>query len=393
MKKILSTLAITSMLSTGAMAGNVKLGILMGFTGPVESIAAQTGKVAEFAVKEVNDSGAFMGGSKITTVRGDSTCIDGAAATAAAENLITSEKVNSIIGALCSGVTGAVLKNIAMPKGVMMISPSATSPGLTHAKDNGYFFRTAPSDARQGEIIADILKEKGYKSAALTYTNNDYGKGLAQSIEQSFKKAGGKITINAAHEDGKADYTAEVAAMAAAGGDILIVAGYVDQGGKGIIQAALDTDAFDKFFLPDGMIGDSLTAAFGSDLNGTLGSAPGSTSANSAKFEKLLAASGIKKESYVNESYDAVALTVLAMQSAKSTDSSVFKNHVMKVANAPGVKIGPGEIAKGLKILADGGEIDYQGASDVELVEPGESAGAFREYEIKGGKFVVVRGR
>ena len=76
----------------------------------------------------------------------------------------------------------------------------------------------------------------------LTYTNNDYGKGLAESVKANFTKIGGKITISAAHEDGKGDYSAEVAALAAAGGDILIVAGYLDQGGKGIIQASLDSD-------------------------------------------------------------------------------------------------------------------------------------------------------
>ena len=88
----------------------------------------------------------------------------------------------------------------------------------------------------------------------MTYTNNDYGKGLVESIKKNFAAKGGKITISASHEDGKADYGAEVSALAQAGGDILIVAGYLDQGGKGIIQGSLDAGAFDKFFLPDGMI-------------------------------------------------------------------------------------------------------------------------------------------
>ena len=59
------------------------------------------------------------------------------------------------------------------------------------------------------------------------------------------------------------------------GGDILIVAGYADQGGKGIIQAALDTGAFDKFYLPDGMISDSLIKAIGKGLEGAIGCPPG----------------------------------------------------------------------------------------------------------------------
>ena len=116
-------------------------------------------------------------------------------------------------------------------------------------EDNGLFFRTAPSDARQGVIVSDILTGKGISEVALTYTNNDYGKGLAESIEKNFTEAGGSVTINAAHEDGKGDYSSEVAALAAAGGEILVVAGYIDQGGKAIIQASLDTGAFDTCLL------------------------------------------------------------------------------------------------------------------------------------------------
>jgi branched-chain amino acid transport system substrate-binding protein len=93
---------------------------------------------------------------------------------------------------------------------------------------------------------------------------------------------------------------------------------------------------------------------------------------------------------YVPECYDASALILLAMQSAGSSKSADFKSHIMKVANAPGVKIFPGELAKGLKILAEGGEIDYVGGSAVELIGSGESAGSFREVEIKGGKFTTV---
>ena len=200
---------------------------------------------AELAMAEVNASG--QAANTYASVRGDSTCVDAAAATAAAERMITAEGVKGIIGGDCSGVTRAVLTNVAMPNGIVMVSPSATSPALTADPDNGLFFRTSPSDAREGEVMADILTEKGIKSIALTYSNSDYGKGLAEAISAAFIAKGGTVTINAAHDDGKADYSAEVAALAAAGGDLLVVAGYLDQGGKGIIQASLDTGAFSTF--------------------------------------------------------------------------------------------------------------------------------------------------
>lgn len=391
MKKLFGMAAACVMLTAPALAEDVKIGVILGYTGPIESLTPDMALGAELALSEINAGGNFMGGGKtLVSVRADSTCIDSAAATAAAERLITADKVAAMVGADCSGVTTAILQNVAMANGIVMVSPSATSPALSTIEDNDLFFRTAPSDARQGEVVADILMDKGYKSAAMTYTNNDYGKGLADSIKMNFENAGGEITISAAHEDGKGDYGAEVAALAQAGGDILIVAGYLDQGGKGIIQSSLDTGAFDVFYLPDGMIGDALPQAIGPDLNGSIGDVPGTDSPGAKAFADMATANGFTAGPFAPESYDAAALIALAMQAAKSTDSQTFKSHMMDVANAPGEKIFPGELAKGIKFLRQGLSIDYVGATAVELVGAGESAGNYAEIEIQDGKNVTV---
>lgn len=394
MKKLLMTTALATALLTGASAAeDIKIGVILGFTGPIESLTPGMGSSAEMAMKEVTDSGKLLGGSTVTSVRGDSTCVDSAAATAAAERLITSDKVSAIMGADCSGVTGAILQNVARANGVVMISPSATSPALSDAEDDGLFFRTAPSDARQGQVLAEILKEKGVKSAALTFTNNDYGKGLSESIKANFESMGGKITISAAHEDGKGDYSAEVGALAQAGGDVLIVAGYLDQGGKGVIQAALDTGAFDTFVLPDGMIGDSLPLAIGDGLNGSYGTIPGTDSKGAEMFQAMAAEAGIKADAFSAESYDAAALIMLAMQASGSSMSAKLKDKVMDVANAPGEKILPGELGKALEILANGGDVDYVGATAVELIGGGESAGNYREILVDNQQITTAKFR
>ena len=390
MRRVFSGLLLMLLPLGAAFAEDVKLGVILGYTGPIESLTPPMADGAELAMQEVSDSGALLGGLQVVSVRGDSTCIDSAAAVAAAERLVTADQVNAIVGGDCSGVTIAMLQQVAKPNGIVMISPSATSPALSTIEDDGLFFRTAPSDARQGEVVADILREMDIQEAAMTYTNNDYGKGLADSIAANFEERGGTITINAPHEDGKGDYSAEVAALAAAGGDILVVAGYIDQGGKGIIQASLDSGAFDRFFLPDGMIGDSLVEAIGDDLNGSIGTVPGTDSPGAAKLGDMLESAS---QPFVKESYDAAALILLAMQAAGSTDSGDFKDHVMAVANAPGEEIFPGELAKALGILADGGEIDYVGASAVELVGAGESAGNYQQMAVEDGELVIVRFR
>lgn len=396
MKKLLLATAATALMAGAASADEVKIGILIGFTGPIESLTGHMANAAELAMSEANASGKAVNGMVFVPVRADSTCGDAAAATTAAERLVTADGVKGIVGADCSGATGAVLQNVARPNGIAMVSPSATSPALSTAEDDGLFFRTAPSDAREGEVMAEILTEKGVKSIALTYTNNDYGKGLADSIANAFTAKGGTVTINAAHEDGKADYSAEVAALAAAGGDLLVVAGYLDQGGKGIIQASLDTGAFTQFGLPGGMVGDNLPKAIGPALDGSYGQVAQSDSPGAAiltEMGKTAATPFDATSPYTMESYDAAALIMLAMQAAGSTDSKVYAGKIMDIANAPGEKILPGEIGKALELIAAGKDIDYDGASGVELIGPGESAGRYREFVVKGGKYETVKFR
>ncbi|MBS1302860.1 ABC transporter substrate-binding protein [Loktanella sp. SALINAS62] len=398
MNKLMMATAATALFAGQAFAaahtGDVKIGIVLGFTGPLESITPAMGAGADLAIAEMNEAGTLLDGASVTAVRADSTCIDAGAATAAAEGLVTGEGVNAIMGADCSGVTGAILQNVARPNGIVMISPSATSPGLSDAEDDGLFFRTAPSDARQGVVMTDILNDRGITEVALTYTNNDYGKGLADSFQAAFEGAGGTVTISAAHEDGKGDYSSEVAALAAAGGEVLVVAGYTDQGGKGIIQNALDTGAFDTFVLPDGMVGQQLVDDIGDGLTGSFGQFPGTDSAGAEIFQTMAEEAGFDGTgAFAPESYDAAALIMLAMEAAGSNQSSDFKDHVMDVANAPGTEIFPGELAKAVELLKAGEDIDYVGATAVELIGPGESAGNYREIEIQDGEITTVNFR
>jgi len=391
MKKILLATAVMAGLSAPVAAEDIKVGIILGFTGPIESLTPDMAGGAELAFSEATKSGSFLEGKNIVAVRADSTCIDSAAASSAAERLITSDKVAAIMGADCSGVTTAIANNVAVPNGVVMVSPSATSPALSTIDDKGFFFRTAPSDARQGEVLADILKARGITEVALTYTNNDYGKGLADSFSKAFKANGGTISISAAHEDGKADYSAEVGALSASGSKHLAVFGYVDQGGKGIIQAAIDADAFSSFVMGDGMKGDALLTSISSGLDGSIATLPGGSGGSEA-FAAYAKSMGLKHDgSYVPESYDAAALLVLAMQAAGSGDRAAIQSKMMMVANAPGKKIGPGELDKALKIIAAGGDVDYQGATNVEFNAVGEVFGTYQELEIGGGKWNTVK--
>ena len=118
MKKLLLASAAVAAVASGAQAQDqINLGILLGFTGPIESLTPHMGAGAEMAIKEVSDSGKLLGGATVEGVRADSTCIDAAAATAAAERLVTADGVKVIVGGDCSGVTGAATARPQCPAG------------------------------------------------------------------------------------------------------------------------------------------------------------------------------------------------------------------------------------------------------------------------------------
>ena len=368
----------------------IKIGIILGFTGPIDHLTPDMGTAADMAFQEASESSLLLGGQKVEAIRADSTCLDSSAATLAADRLVNLDKVVAILGADCSGVTTAIANNVGIPYGITMISPSATSPVLSKIADNGYFFRTAPSDARQGQLLAEIAIRRLIKQVAVTYTNNKYGRLLADSFSSTYKKLGGEVTAMVPHEDGKVDYSTEVTSLDATGADVLAVFGYVDKGGRHIIQESLDSDAFDKFILTDGMYGESLIKHVDGDLTGTFGISPGTDSEKADIFAAMAKSAGIGN-AYTGESYDAAALLILAIQSAWSTDSTAIASNVMRVANAPGEKILPGELTKGLRLIARGEAVDYVGATNVELIGSGEAKGSFEEFEISNKMFITIR--
>lgn len=391
MKKLLLASAVSALAAGGAFAEDINIGILLGFTGPLEQITPMMADGAELAISEVNAGGGILGGTMVHSVRADSTCVDSSAAQAAAERLVTSDNVVAIMGADCSGVTRAVLENVAMANGIPMISPSATSPGFSTFDSGGLFYRTSPSDARQGQVLADILIGRGIMSVATTHTNNDYGLGLATAFNDAFTAAGGTVTATVPHEEAKGDYSAEVGALASAGGDALMVLGYVDGGGS-MIRTAYDLGAFDQFFIGDGVYSEELFDSLGEIAGGIVGTVPWAVGAAADRFVEVYTAAGVNgASSYVAESYDAAALLMLAAQAAGEATPAGIAANVLAVANAPGEEIFSGELARGLEILAAGGEIDYQGATNVELIGFGEASGSFREYTVQDGQVTTVQ--
>lgn len=390
MKKLLLASAVSALAAGGAFANEIKIGVLLGFTGPLEGITPFMADGAELAIAEISNSGGFLGGTTVTPVRADSGCVDSALAQASAERLITSDGVIAIMGADCSGVTRAVLENVAMANGIPMLSPSATSPGFTTFDSGGLFYRTAPSDARQGQLLAEIVMGRGITTVAVTHTNNDYGAGLSNAFVENYTAMGGTVSVVIPHEEAKGDYSAEVASLQSAGGDALMVMGYVD-GGSNVIRTAWELGAFEQFFIGDGVFTEDLPNLVGDAAAAIVGTVPSATGDAAVNWENTGTAGGINwSSSFVAESYDAAALLLLAAQAAGEATPAGIAANILRVANGPGQEIQAGELARGLEILAGGGEIAYVGATNVNLIGPGEAAGSYREYTFENGTVTTI---
>lgn len=387
---IVVIIAAIAVLQVTEEEGDVQIGFLGGFTGPIESLAPPILSGAELAVQHVNDQGGILGGRMVRMPSGDTACGDASITSSSADRLVNSDNVTAIVGALCTGATLTAANNIAIPAGVVMVSPASTAPAVSELDDNDLVFRTVPSDAFQGEMLARLLIQRGIDEVAVTYVNNDYGRGLADAFADTFEAEGGTMSAVAGHEDNRADYRSDLAALS--GPETLVVLAYADTSGQTILRQAYEGGMFSQFVGGDGMVGSSLIDAIGADvLEGMIATRPGSPELpGTSVFEELARAADVDPSgTFVSQAYDAAFLLALAIEKNGTSDREGLSAALREVATAPGETILPGEWEKARDLIAAGEDINYIGASgDHEFDEVGDVPGAVEELLVQDGAFV-----
>jgi branched-chain amino acid transport system substrate-binding protein len=394
-RKCFLALALTiALIGTVPAAADVKIGFLAGFTGPLKSLAPGMYKGAKLAVKQINSQGGILDGQNIIVPSGDSTCSDITAAVDAAALLVHDEKVLAIVGPLCSGAAIAVYKNVTIPAGITAVSPSATSPAITSLDDGDLVFRTSPSDVYQGNIMARLLLSKGIKQIVITYVNNDWGKGISAELSKAFEAAGGKVSGNMAHEEGKTDYSDVIRSLSSPGVDTLVVLAYANGSGQTVLRQAVESGAFEQFVGGDGMASNTLIAAIGSDkLRGMIVTKPGAPDTTGARvFNKYAWADNLNPAgAFVGQSYDAAFLLALAIEKNGKAERAGISQALRAVATPPGEVILPGEWAKAKALIKAGKEINYEGATgSLDFDVAGDVSGVIIEMgvNVREGSFI-----
>ncbi len=399
MYKKLTGIALSAAMAAGMAAGpaaaqDVKIGAVMPLTGDLSAFGENDSNGVELAVKEINAAGGVLGQDLGLAIADTRTSPQ--AGVDAAKKLVNVENVAGLVGALSSGVTIPIAKSVSSQEGVPQISNASTSPVITNLEDNGYLFRTVPSDKLQGVVLGDIVYEQGVRSVAALYVNNDYGEGLASVFKDRFTGLGGKVTAMLPYEKGKASYRGELSNAASGDPDALMLVGYPENGIT-ILRQALEEGYFDQFVLTDGMKAPEVVDAIGGQyLKNTIGSTPTAFDTAGADYfkEAYEAEYGeLPPKPFIDTAYDAAYLLALAMQKAGSTDGAKVRDALHDVANPPGVKIGPGEWAKALEALKNGKDVNYEGAAGPhDFDENGDVPGIIEHWTFtEDGEVKTVR--
>ncbi len=341
----------------------LKIGYLGDFSGPIAEFGPVIQTGVELAIEHINAAGGVLG-QPVELVTGD-TQVDTVQGVEEARRLVDVEGVHAIVGPLSSTVTIAVAESVTGPAGVPTVSPSATSPSITVADDNGYLFRSTISDAAQGVVLADLASDEGYDNVAVLFRNDAYGQGLADAFEAAFD---GTVT-SASIEQGATSYLSELRAAADGGAKVLIAIAFPAEA-LIFIRESLEHSIFSEFLFVDGTKSQDLIDGIGEDfLNGSKGTAPGGGPANAATrawdAAYIDAYGELPALPFVREAYDAVIAIALAAELAGSTDGAAIRDALPRVA-APGgddVIPGPEGIAIAMAAVGDGDDVNYEGAA------------------------------
>ncbi|MGB0470444.1 MAG: ABC transporter substrate-binding protein [Ilumatobacteraceae bacterium] len=371
--------------------GVLRLGGLLPETGNLAFLGPPEFAGVELAVAEIN-AGGGVNGADVEWLPGDSGD-NGDVANATVDRLLA-EDVDAFIGAASSGVSLTVIDKITNA-GKIQFSPANTSPAFTDYADNGLYFRSAPSDVVQGAALADLMIGDGALTAAFIVMNDSYGTGLFEYTSAPYTDAGGEIVYEVIYDPQAENFDAEVSAAVEANPDAIVIIGF-DETSKiltGLIEAGAGP-ADKMLYGSDGNMGNALAQAFDDPgvVAGMRGTVPGvDIEVNEEFIARLLEVDPeLQDFAYSGESYDAAIVIALAAIAAGDDDGVAVGAQINDVTRG-GEKCTT--FAGCAAILADGGDIDYDGVSGplefIDAGEPSEASILIKEFNASGELEVV----
>lgn len=353
--------------AAGMASDTIKLGVAGAQSGDLASYGLPTVKAAELVVAQYNAKGG-INGKKVELLIEDDVCKP-EVATNTATKLVT-DGVDVVLGHICSGATKAALP-IYKEAGVVVMSPSATNPGLTQSGNYPNFFRTIPSDDAQAKTEVDFaINIIGAKKIAVVHDKGDYGKGLAEFAKKFIENSGkAEVVLFEGVTPGAVDYTAIVQKIKRQGADAVIFGGYHPEASK-IVSMMRKKRMKTVFISDDGVKDDTFIKVAGKNAEGVYasGTTDNSTSSLSvAAVEAHKTTYNSDPGAFYPEAYSAALALLNAIEKAGSTDMAA----VVKALHTENVETPVGTIHFDAK---------------------GDAVGVgFAMYQVQNGQYVEVK--
>ncbi len=327
-------------------------------------------ETAQFAVELYNESGGVKGCDIEMVLRDSQT--DPKIGVDAAKALVDLDKVPVLIGAVSSGVSMPILTSVTVPSGVMQMSCCSSSTAFTdvarEGKTKGLWFRTFATTRNQAAVAANLIKERGYKSVAIFYKNDDWGQDIGKLVAADLETLGVEVTTSAAINDAQPSYRAEVTEVLKTGPEAVYMALYPAEG-ISLVREWLSLGGTQEFIAANSLKSDEFREGVGmqylTKLVGHDTAPPRTDSADTftemykAKFDAEPNGPGLPN------SYDAVMISLLAMEAAPELNGAAIAASVPRVTDPAGTPIFPdvAGLAKARELLNEGKNISYQGAT------------------------------
>ncbi|MBM7026420.1 ABC transporter substrate-binding protein [Clavibacter zhangzhiyongii] len=337
----------------------LKVGTILPQTGTLAVLGPPEFAGVHLAEQDINDAKA---GITVTATDKDSGDTTTDIASQSATSLIADGNT-AIIGAASSGVSKTFIDQVTQA-GVVQLSPANTSPDFTDYADDGYFWRTAPSDVLQGRILGNKILQDGKTNVSILYMNDAYGTGLEENIKKTLEAGGASIAAEEVFEPSATDFNSAITSVLAPNPDALVVISF-DEIKTIADQLASKGFDFNNLYGTDGNYGVITEEDTNVDIAGAQFTNPG-VEAKSDFQDRLQAM--VKEDgdpaltvfSYSAESYDGTVLLALAALQGKATDGATLKENLQSVSEG-GTKCET--FADCAKLIADGTDVDYDGLS------------------------------
>lgn len=335
----------------------LKVGTILPQSGTLAFLGPPEEAGVALAAQEINEADL---GLTIEVVYRDSGDTTTDIATVSVTDLL-SQDVSAIIGAASSGVSFTVIDQITAA-GVVHFSPANTSPDFTEYEDAGLYFRTAPSDLLQGEVLGNQIAADGASTLGLLVLNDPYGTGLAAATKESFEAAGGEVVAEELFNTGDSNFDAQLSAINAANPDAVAVITFDEA--KVVVPALVGSGyPGSQLYFVDGNLAD-YSADFAPGLiAGAKGTLPGPVLEDDFRERILAVDPNLADFSYGPESYDATMLIALAAYAANSTEGADIAEYLRQVSGGTGDGEKVTTFADATALLTEGQQIDWDGPS------------------------------